>query len=271
MWTSLFATALLVDIINIPFDNGANKLGSKHAYESIKKDLKFLPIDNEIIVNADNHLRQVFGDGFFEISKSLDRNNFPLCIGGDHTVVLSSIFASNEHCIYNKEKLGVLWFDAHADFNTMMTSPSKNLHGMPVSILCGHDLYLLSFGKFLNPDQFAFYGLRDLDSLEFNRFQENNMLVLDNEHQLDAWLEHYDAVHLSFDMDCIDPSEFSSVNTLVKNGPSLEKINKMLDKIRLSNKLVSMDIVEYNPTIKENNDVITDILKRVFYKNDLLL
>ena len=180
----------------------------------------------------------------------------------------TSIFAINQYCLYNKIKLGVLWFDAHADFNTMRTSPTKNLHGMPVSILCGHDLQLLSFGEYLYPDQFAFYGIRDLDTLEFYRFQENNMLVLDNEDELEAWLKKYDVIHLSFDMDCIDPSDFSSVNTLVKNGPSLKNVNKMLDKIRMSNKLISMDIVEYNPTIEENNNVITDILKRVFYKND---
>lgn len=270
MWTSLFATALLVDIINIPYDNGANKIGSRYAYKQLEKDLKFLPIDNEYIINANNHLRSVFGDGFLKVSNSLDINNFPLCIGGDHTIALSSIFAANEHCLYNKNSLGVLWFDAHADFNTMRTSPSYNLHGMPVSILCGHDLFSLSYGNFLEPSQFAFYGLRDLDSLEFERFQEHNMLLLDNEKQLDEWIEKFDCLHLSFDMDCLDPNDFGGVNTKVKNGPSLENINKMLDKIRMSNKLISMDIVEYNPTIEKKNDVIVDILKKVFYKSDLL-
>ena len=72
-------------------------------------------------------------------------------------------------------------------------------------------------------------------------------------------------------MDCLDPDDFSGVNTKVKNGPSLENINKMLDRIRISNKLISMDIVEYNPKIEKNNSVIVNILNKVFDKDDLLL
>ena len=72
-------------------------------------------------------------------------------------------------------------------------------------------------------------------------------------------------------MDCLDPDDFGGVNTKVNNGPSLENINKMLDKIRISNKLISMDIVEYNPKIEKNNSVIVNILKKVFHKSDLLI
>lgn len=269
MWILLFATSLLIDIINIPYDNGANKIGSRYAYNNLKNDLKFLPINNEYIINTNNNLRTVFSDGFLEVSNSLNNNYFPLCIGGDHTIAISSIFASNEYCLYNNYNLGVLWFDAHADFNTMTTSFSYNLHGMPVSILCGHDLYSLSYGSFLEPSQFAYYGLRDIDSFEFIRFQQYNMLSLDNEEQLDEWIKKYDYLHLSFDMDCLDPNDFGGVNTKVKNGPSIENINKMLDKIKMSNKLISMDIVEYNPTIEKNNSVIINILKKLFNKSKL--
>ena len=270
MWQLLFISSLLIDIINIPFDQGANKLGSRYAYSTLKNDLKFLPIGNEVIVNCNKNLKNLFKEGYLEISKSFERKNFPLCIGGDHSVAISTIFASNEYCLNNKKKLGVLWFDAHADFNTMKTSPSKNLHGMPIAILCGHEKNVAKYGNYLYTDQFGFYGIRDLDVLEFDRFQENNMLILDNEDQLDTWIKNFDVIHLSFDMDCLDPSNFSSVNTPVKNGPLLKNVNKMLDKVRSSNKLISMDLVEYNPTIKENNKVIVDILKRVVFEKQIL-
>ena len=71
----------------------------------------------------------------------------------------------------NDDILGVIWCDAHADFNTVETSPSGNLHGMPVSVLCGHTLPSLKFGKSIDTGRFAYYGLRDLDSKEFLRFQ----------------------------------------------------------------------------------------------------
>jgi len=271
MWSLMFVISLLIDIINIPYDNGANTIGSRYAYKELKNDLDFLPINNEYIINTNDHLRNVFGRGFFKVCNSLNFKNFPLCIGGDHTIALSSIYAVNEHCLFNKKKLGVLWFDAHADFNTMLTTPSFNLHGMVVSILCGHDIYSLSYGNPLKPSQFAYYGLRDIDELEFYRFQKYNMLLFNNEKELDKWIEKYDYLHLSFDMDCLDPDDFSGVNTKVKNGPSLENINKMLDRIRISNKLISMDIVEYNPKIEKNNSVIVKILKKVFDKDDLLL
>lgn len=264
MWISLFVTSFLIDIINIPYDNGANKIGSRDAYKSLKKDLNFLKINSEKIIKSEGHLRNVFGKGFYEVSDSLDKNNFPLTIGGDHSVAIPSIFASNEYCLYNKKKLGVLWFDAHADFNTMRTTPSYNIHGMPVSILCGHDLYMLSYGTFLEPEQFAYYGLRDIDGLEFIRFQEHNMLLLDSEKDLNEWINNFDYIHLSFDMDCLDPDDFKGVNTQVKNGPALENINKMLDKIKISNKLISMDLVEYNPRIENNTKTIINILKTLF-------
>ncbi len=260
----IFVSSLVIDIINIPYDNGANKIGSRNAFKVLENDLKILPINNKHIVNTNNILQNILSDGFVNVFKSLDINNFPLCIGGDHTVSISSIYASNEYCLYNNNKLGVLWFDAHADFNTMQSSPSYNLHGMPVSVLCGHDLKILSFGNFLKPCQFAYYGLRDVDSLELERMQEYNMLILENENELDEWIKNYDCIHLSFDMDCLDPSDFSGVNTQVKNGPSIKNINKMLDRIRESNKLISMDIVEYNPIIKKNNTIIINILKNIF-------
>ena len=85
---------------------------------------------------------------------------------------------NNVFCQENNKKLGIIWFDAHADFNTMETSPSGNLHDIPISVLCGHTLPFLTFGEPLDTNQFAYYGIRDIDTLEFQRLQDYNMLIL---------------------------------------------------------------------------------------------
>ena len=258
------ALGLLVNTIKIPFDNGANIKGSSKAPEIIVEKLDFLNIENDYTVNANQHLITVFGDGFLNTWKTLNSNKFPIIIGGDHTVAVSSIYASNEYTRMNGERLGVLWCDAHADFNTMETSESKNIHGMPVSILCGDTLPILANGPPLDYDQFAFYGVRDMDSLEFYRFQDKNMKIIETDNEFYKWISLFDKVHVSFDIDCLDPSIISSVNTPVKNGKTVDDLKNIFTKVKNSGKLMSMDIVEYNPDIGDKVDIIIDIVKSLF-------
>ena len=262
------SNALNINIISLPYDLGANKVGSRNAFNVLKEDLidsNKIKLNKIIELEANSrHLRIELGNAYIESSKSLDTKKIPLLIGGDHTCAIPNIFASNGYCIANKEKLGVLWIDAHADFNTIQTSPTKNLHGVPVSVLCGHTLPMLSFGEQLDPSQFLYYGLRDFDSLEFNRIQEHNMKILDNELELKEWCKNYDKIHISFDMDSLDPSVFSSVNTPVKNGLTLENISYLFNHVKNTKKLQSMDIVEYNPELGNQNEVILKILEDLF-------
>lgn len=263
-WLYLNVITLLINTISIPYDNGANILGSKNAPKALIPYLNFLNIDKKLDINCNNHLTNVLGDGFLGVWSTLNENKFPLVIGGDHTVAIPSVYAVNEYCNMNSYKLGVLWCDAHADFNTMETSPSKNLHGMPVAILSGHTLPALSFGNPLSTSQFGYYGVRDIDSLEFMRFQEYNMKILDNDYDIDDWLTRFDKIHVSFDIDCLDPTVTSCVNTPVKNGKSIEEMQKLFNKVKESNKLISLDIVEYNSDKGENHTIIMDIVKELF-------
>jgi len=262
------SNAFNVNIISLPYDHGANKVGSRNAFNVLKDDLiesNILKINEIIELEANyRHLRIELGKAYIESWKSLNSKKIPLLIGGDHTCAIPNIFASNGYCMANKEKLGVLWVDAHADFNTMQTSPSKNLHGVPVSVLCGHTLPILAFGEHLDPSQFLYYGLRDFDSLEFDRIQEYNMNILDNINNLEEWCKKYDKIHISFDMDSLDPSVFSSVNTPVKNGLTLENISYLFNHLKNTKKLQSMDIVEYNPDLKNQNEVIIKMLEDLF-------
>ena len=198
---NFFVYGLLVNIIDMPYDKGANIRGSSGAYKILKKDLlNSNKIKSNKIYNiACNNLktRIDFGNAFHKCWDTLDSGYLPFLIGGDHTCAVSSVYASNEYSLFKKEKLGVLWIDAHADFNTVVSSPSKNLHGMPVSILCGHTLQVLSFGKYLEPSQFLYYGLRDIDSIEFDRIQNYNMNVLDVFQDLYEWCSKFDKIHIS--------------------------------------------------------------------------
>ncbi len=273
MFVYVLCYGFLINIINMPFDKGANIEGSKYAYKNLKNELDFIKTNKVINVkNCDtNFYRNIFNDAFMGCWNTLNEDKMPLLIGGDHSCVISSIFASNEFCLMNNHKLGVLWFDAHADFNTVETSPSGNIHGVPVSVLCGHTLPYLSYGKYLYPDQFLYYGVRDIDSLEFSRFQDYNMNFIDYNSLIDYqmievhnWMSNFDKIHISFDMDCLDPKDFCGINTPVKNGPKYEDVMNILQEIKKTKKLVSMDLVEYNPTINNNNSAVLDVLKQIF-------
>ena len=134
---------------------------------------------------------------------------------------------------------------------------------MPVAILCGHTLQAISNGPFLSPSQFGFYGTRDIDCLELLRFQQYNMNLLE-EQDIDDWLLLFDKVHVSFDLDCIDPCIFNSVNTPVENGKSKIQMKHVFKKIKNSKKLQSLDIVEYNPDKGDEKDVVEELIKELF-------
>lgn len=262
-----------VNILNVPYDHGANILGSSKAYETLRPELDKLKIEKTYnIETQDRHIRDILSDSFFSSREILNKNNKPLLIGGDHTIAVSNIAAANEYCKINNYRFGVIWFDAHADFNTMETSPSKNIHGTPISILCGHTLPMLNMCfEPMDPFQFNYYGLRDYDSLEFFRIQEYNMKILEDDIELKNVMTLYDKIHISFDMDCLDPKIFDNVNTKVHNGLKIENVFNSLKIIKESNKLLSMDIVEYNPTIvssnitkEESNEIITSIIQKSF-------
>ena len=255
-----------INIINTPFDKGANIKGSSKAFNILKPSLFNSNLKINKINNIDcdgRHLTQIFDDIYFNTWNNLNQDKFTLQVGGDHSIAIPSIQAVNTFCGSNKEILGVLWIDAHSDFNTIQTSPSGNLHGVPVAVLCGHTLPSLSFGEPLDTSQFAYYGVRDIDSLEFIRIQEHNMLLANNFDEIKRWINNFDKIHISFDMDCLDPSIFSSVNTVVNNGLKLEDIYPIFDFIKNSNKLISADLVEYNPLKGVNNKLIIEILENM--------
>lgn len=259
--TIYFTLSLLVNTISIPYDHGANILGSRKTPELLIPYLDFLEIDDNKIINTVNQpITTILWSGYDSVTNTLENNKFPLTIGGDHTVAIASVNAINDFCLKQNKSLGVLWCDAHADFNTIETSPSKNLHGMPVAVLCGHTLWSLACGKPLNPSQFGYYGVRDIDSFELFRIQDYNMCFLETNLDIDIWLKKFDYIHVSFDIDCLDPSETQCVNTPVDNGKSIDEMKNLFEKIKLTDKLIGLDIVEYNFDKGNDHSIIVEIL-----------
>jgi arginase len=200
------------------------------------------------------------------------KGHFPLMIGGDHCLAMGSIAASKKRY----PNLCVIWFDAHADVNTEETSPSGNMHGMPISALLGLNAMKnapgFSEGQFtcLQPGDVGWIGLRDVDEGEYETlealgmrdaaFHMEDLAKMGIREQLKQVLDRINPnrdrpIHLSFDVDGMDPIDAPSTGTAVPNGVRLHEAIEMVRALRDTGLLVSMDLVEVNPSLGDECDV----------------
>lgn len=197
-------------------------------------------------------------------SSSVENNKFPLTIGGDHSLALGSLSGIAPHY----DNLGVIWFDAHGDLNTAETSPSGNIHGMILAELLGVGNEKLTsvngFNAKLKFENVVLIGVRDLDDGEKELIKEKNILTFSmsdvrelglNEilNRTLKHLEHTDGLHLSFDVDSIDPMEVKGTGTKVPGGLFTSEVIMFMEELSKTNKLTSMDLVEVNPLLDEEN------------------
>jgi len=192
--------------------------------------------------------------GLYEKHNRYITNNRVITVGGDHSIALATCASSIKKY---KDDLTLIWVDAHADINTRAKSISKNLHGMPVACLIGTDNV---FGLTeINPEKIIYIGLRDLDDYETDIIKQLNITNYDmnfiksngiNKVIDEIFKENnIDKVHLSFDVDVIDPSIFPSTGTPVNDGISLHDAYMILGNFR--NHIVSADFVEFNPLLSD--------------------
>ncbi|MGI6732920.1 MAG: arginase [Anaerovoracaceae bacterium] len=199
------------------------------------------------------------------VSQVMAEGRFPLVLGGDHSIAIGTIAGVVQH----KKNLGVIWFDAHGDINTEETSPSGNIHGMPVAVSFGfgHER-LTSIGgthRKLSPDKFVYIGSRDLDMGEKEVLKKLGVTVF-TMHEVDRYgmtevIERAikiagdgtDGIHVSFDLDSLDPLYAQGTGTRVPGGLTYREGNLALEMIALTEKLVSAEFVEVNPIIDNNN------------------
>ncbi|HDH5966146.1 TPA: arginase [Staphylococcus aureus] len=199
-----------------------------------------------------------------EVSASIENNRFPLVLGGDHSIAVGSVSAISKH--YNN--LGIIWYDAHGDLNIPEESPSGNIHGMPLRILTGEgpkELLELN-SNVIKPENIVLIGMRDLDKGERQFIKDHNIKIftmsdidkLGIKEVIENTIEYLksrnvDGVHLSLDVDALDPLETPGTGTRVLGGLSYRESHFALELLHQSHLISSMDLVEVNPLIDSNN------------------
>ncbi len=200
--------------------------------------------------------------------KILTSGGFPLVLGGDHSIAIGTIAGVSNYCRKNNKKLGVLWVDAHGDFNTDETSPSGNIHGMPLAASIGLGaLELTSIGgdyPKLDPKNLVMIAVRDLDNGEKAAIRKNNVTIFTME-DIDKHgmaviitkalrkLKEADFIHVSFDLDAMDPKECPGVGTPVKGGLDYREAHLIMETLSENNRMNSLEVVEANPILDNRN------------------
>ena len=212
----------------------------------------------------------------------------PVLLGGDHCLAVGSISAVARHCRDTNKKLRVLWLDAHADFNTSALTPSGNLHGMPVACLCGHGPQpLLDIGgqvPALSPKAFRQIGIRSVDAGEKQFVHQAGLEVFDMRyidemgmrHTMElalATLDTHTHLHVSFDVDFLDPQIAPGVLTTVPGGPTYREAQLCMEMIADTGRLASLDVMELNPALDVRNAtarLAVDLFESLFGKSTLM-
>lgn len=199
----------------------------------------------------------------------LDDGDFPLVLGGDHSMSVGSLAGIGAHCREQGKTLGVIWIDAHADMNTAETTPSGNIHGMPVAVAMGHGhpslTSLLGEGPKLDPANLAIVGLRSIDPGERRLIKElgvaaYTMFDIDRlgmveiaSRVLEDMARRVDHLHISFDCDGVDPSVAPGVGTPVPGGLSFRETHFFMEMISEVDAFASLEVAEVNPILDERN------------------
>lgn len=276
-----------IDIIGVQIDFGASEKGVAMGplairYAGLKPDLRRMgytvrdkgdiipPEDGMSLrnmirfeqVNATN--RQLYD----EVTETLERGHFPLVLGGDHSIAAGSVSAVAKH-YEGQGEIGIIWIDAHGDWNDDKSTISGNMHGMPYSAVCGWGPdSMVDFGRephFVSTDHCVQVAGHDFDRAEAKRMKEAGMHVYPM-HDIDKrGMRHVMeeairiagdgtiGIHLSFDVDAITPEYAPGTGTPVPNGITAREAFLAVEMLAASGKLISMDLVEVNPILDERN------------------
>ena len=221
-------------------------------------------------------------------SAELAAGRIPIMLGGDHCLAIGSIAAVAAHARAQGTKLRVLWLDAHADFNTSDITPSGNIHGMPVACLCGLGpealVNLGAPGPALRADEIRQIGIRSVDRGEKRLVKEHGLDIYDMRYideigmrrVMEEALEGVDAhthLHVSFDVDMLDPSIAPGTGTRVPGGVNYREAQLMMEMIADTGLLASLDIVEVNPALDKRNataKLAVELVESLFGKSTLM-
>jgi arginase len=298
-----------VSLIGVPTDIGAGHRGASMGPEALRvarlgEALRERGLDvidrgnlpgpsNPWLPPADGyrHLEQVvaWNRAVQEaVYAELAGGRLPIMLGGDHCLAVGSITAIARWCSEQGRKLRVLWLDAHADFNTSQITPSGNVHGMPVACLCGHGPRELTelggSAPALRADQIRQIGIRSVDPGEKKLVHDMGLDIYDMRYideigmrrAMEEALEGVDAdthLHVSFDVDFLDPSIAPGVGTTIPGGPNYREAQLVMEMISDTGRMGSLDIVELNPALDNRNqtaELAVDLVESLFGKSTLM-
>lgn len=299
-----------ISIINVPTDIGANKTGASlgpHVLRASGLNQKLAELGFEIM-----EIGNISGPGISsdletgpqklrdavtwyqsvkdKVYQSLQNESLPLIIGGDHSVSIGSIAAVSKYCDEENQPLSVLWLDAHTDFNTFDTTPSGNMHGMPAAVIAGfgHPA-LLSIGHkapLVKPENIYQVGIRWVDAVEKLLISKSDVQVFDMRlideksiyrvigHILDEVQKKSAWLHVSFDIDCLDPMIAPGTGTKIPGGLNYREAQHCMEMIHDSSLMQSLDVVELNPLFDVHNQtgvVTMELIESLFGKKVLFV
>ncbi len=293
-----------IDLIGAPTDIGADHRGGSMGPEALRvaglqealERLGYTVVDRGNLTGPVNPNRGPV-DGYRHLEETalwceqardavrsaLDNGRMPILVGGDHSLAIGSIAGVAAHCAGAGKPLSILWLDAHADFNTAETSPTGNIHGMPLAIVAGRGPERLTkLGPavpMLDPSRVVQIGVRSVDAMEKTMVVASGMEVLDMRRideirmretmntALDKLAALGGHVHVSFDVDFLDPSIAPGVDTAVPGGPTYREAQLCMEMIHDCGLMASLDLMELNPAYDIKNktaELLVDLVESLF-------
>ena len=285
------ATKKAVRIVGVPLDLGASRRGTdmgpsalriaglgasirRLGYEvGLEEDVPAPAMETRSTDDQKARFKPQILDVCTSLSKKvkyiLQADEFPLVIGGDHSIAMGTVSGVSSHFRDQNKSLGLIWFDAHGDMNIPGVSPSGNIHGMPLAHLLGKGdedfKNIQGFTPKIDPDNVALIGIRDIDAGERRIIKESGihaftMREIDEQGMAEVARKALKIVtngtagfHVSFDVDGCDPTVIPGSGTLVPGGVSYREAHLLLEYCADNGGLVSMEVVELNPFVDERN------------------
>jgi len=282
---------MIVRVLGVPMDLGSGRRGVDMGPSAIRiagledrlRELGHKVVDQgDIVIKnmeelkvGDVHARylaeitRALGVVSRKVERIMTRGDFPLVLGGDHSIAAGSVAGIASFARREKKKVGLLWIDAHGDINTPETSPSGNIHGMPIATLLGYGPPQLTriggTAPKVDARNVSLVGIRSLDEgekslLKKTRLQVHTMSDIDRhgihrimKKALARVTDGTDYLHVSFDLDAVDPTVAPGVGTPVKGGLDYREAHLIMEFLHDSGRMTSLEIVEANPILDHGN------------------
>ncbi len=281
----------VINVIGFPMDLGADRRGVDMGPSAIRiagLEERLRGLGYEVVDEGDIHIlimesQQIINpklkyiDEILKtaetlaktVEKILEQEHFPLCLGGDHSMAIGSIAGISSYCRRRDQELGIIWIDSHADMNTDETTPSGNIHGMPLAAAMGIGnkelTHFYGFQPKVKPENVVIIGARSIDNEEKEIVQQSGAVVYtmtDIDRQgihsiINKSLKHFqknvEHIHVSFDLDSLEPGIAPGVGTPVRGGLNYREAHSMMEAIADCGCMSSFELTEVNPILDEKN------------------